>query len=83
LIGLVPGGIGIVVKGAVAFAGTYTVGRAASIYYSTGHTLKPSRLKELYQDAYRSVLGQVRQLVRGARKSKAELLTAEEHSSKD
>ena len=37
LIGLVPGGIGLVVKGSIAYAGTYTVGRAASIYYSTGH----------------------------------------------
>jgi len=81
LIGLVPGGIGIVVKGAVAFAGTYTVGRAASIYYSTGHTLKPPRLKKLYQDAYRSAIGQVRQMVKGERNRRAENLLTEEHST--
>lgn len=54
LIGLVPGGIGLVVKGAVAYAGTYTVGKAAAIYYSTGQSLTKPRLKRLYLDAYRS-----------------------------
>ena len=78
LIGMVPGGIGIVVKGAVAFAGTYTVGRAASIYYSTGYSLKPPRLKKLYQDAYRSAISQVRQMVKGERNRKAKNLVNEE-----
>jgi uncharacterized protein (DUF697 family) len=81
LIGMVPGGIGIVVKGAIAFAGTYTVGRAASIYYSTGTSLKPPRLKKLYLDAYRSAVGQVRQMVKRERNRGAEHLLNEEHST--
>jgi uncharacterized protein (DUF697 family) len=81
LIGMVPGGIGIVVKGAIAFAGTYTVGRAASIYYSTGTSLKPPRLKKLYLDAYRSAVGQVRQMVKRERNRGAEHLLSEEHST--
>ncbi len=56
LVGLVPGGIGLVVKGAMAYAGTYTVGRAAAVYYSTGHTLSGPRLKQLYKDALREAV---------------------------
>jgi len=63
LIGLVPGGIGLVVKGSIAYAGTYTVGRAAAIYYSTGHTLTASRLRQLYKDAYREAGSRVRPLL--------------------
>jgi uncharacterized protein (DUF697 family) len=51
LVGLVPGGIGVVLKGSIAYAGTYTVGKAAHIYYSTGHTLTAARLKQLGRDA--------------------------------
>ena len=64
LIGLVPGGIGLVVKGAVAYAGTYTVGRAAALYYSTGQTLPASRLQQLYQDALRDAVSRVRPLLK-------------------
>ncbi len=53
LIGLVPGGVGVAVKGAVAYAGTYTVGRSASLYYSTGQTLSGPRLQEVYRGALR------------------------------
>lgn len=51
LIGLVPGGVGVAVKGAVAYAGTYTVGRSAQAYYSTGQALSAPRLKQVYRDA--------------------------------
>ncbi len=66
LIGLVPGGIGVVVKGSVAYAGTYTVGKAAAIYYSTGQTLSGPRLQKLYKDALRDATARVRGLVRRA-----------------
>lgn len=64
LIGLVPGGIGLVVKGSVAYAGTYTVGKAAAIYYSTGQTLSGPRLKQLYRDALRDATGRVKTFLR-------------------
>ena len=72
LIGLVPGGIGLVVKGSIAYAGTYTVGRAAAIYYSTGHTLTAPRLRQLYNDAYKEAGSRVRPLLARRRKGKAE-----------
>jgi len=65
LIGLVPGGIGLLVKGCIAYAGTYTVGKAAAVYYSTGHTLSPSRLRQLYNDALKDAVARVRPLLRG------------------
>ncbi len=64
LIGLVPGGVGLLVKGCIAYAGTYTVGKAAAVYYSTGHTLSPPRLRQLYQDAFRDAVARVRPLLR-------------------
>jgi uncharacterized protein (DUF697 family) len=42
LIGLVPGGVGIVVKAAIAYAGTYSVGKAAAYYYA-GNTVGANR----------------------------------------
>ncbi len=56
LVGLVPGGVGLVFKGCIAYAGTYTVGRSAALYYSTGQTLTGPRLRQAYQDALRDGL---------------------------
>ncbi len=64
LLGLVPGGIGVVVKGAVAYAGTYTVGKGAEIFYSTGRTLPDARLRQLYKASFRAALVRIRQFVR-------------------
>lgn len=60
LLGLVPGGIGIAVKAAVAYAGTYTVGKAAFVFYSTGQTLSGPRLRKLYADSLRDAQAKVR-----------------------
>ena len=68
LIGLVPGGIGLLIKGSVAYAGTYTVGKAAALYYSTGQTLSGPRLHQLYQDALREAAAQVRPLLKRLRR---------------
>ncbi|MEO7720248.1 MAG: hypothetical protein ABIY70_28995, partial [Capsulimonas sp.] len=78
LVGLVPGGVGVVVKGAIAYAGTYTVGKTASIYFSTGQKLTAARMKQLYQDAYRSALDKVRGLLR---RSPAETAPANDAST--
>lgn len=64
LVGLVPGGIGVAVKATIAYAGTYTVGKAAAIYYSTGQTLSGPRLRQLYKDASKDASGRVRQWLR-------------------
>lgn len=68
-LGIVPAGIGVVVKGAVAYAGTYTAGKAAAIYYSTGQTLSGARMRQLYKDALRESVGRVRQLMRREKKT--------------
>jgi uncharacterized protein (DUF697 family) len=64
LIGLVPGGIGLLIKGSIAYAGTYTVGKAAALYYSTGQTLSGPRLHQLYKDALRDAVSRVRPLLK-------------------
>jgi len=64
LIGLVPGGVGLLVKGSIAYAGTYTVGKSAAVYYSTGHRLSPARLNQLYGDALKDAVARVRPLLR-------------------
>jgi uncharacterized protein (DUF697 family) len=50
LIGLVPG-FGLVPKVAVAYAGTYTTGHAALVWYSRGETLSKGALGKLYRQA--------------------------------
>ncbi len=52
LVGFVPGGVGMVVKGMVAYAGTLTVGRAAAWYYATGRTPGKAERERLYQQAW-------------------------------
>ena len=67
LIGLVPGGIGLVVKGSIAYAGTYTVGKAAVIYYSTGKKLTTPRLRQLYRDSLKEAGLRIRPLLQRVR----------------
>ena len=67
LIGLVPGGIGLVVKGSIAYAGTYTVGKAAVIYYSTGQTLSAPRLRQLYLDSMKEATVRIQPLLQRIR----------------
>ena len=64
LLGFVPGGFGVVLKGSIAFAGTYTVGKAAQIFYSTGQTLSGPRLQQLGRDAARDARARLRQWLR-------------------
>lgn len=69
LVGLVPGGIGLIVKGSIAYAGTYTVGKAAALYYSTGQTLTAPRLHQLYLDSLRDAGSRVRPLLKHLKRS--------------
>jgi len=52
LVGLVPGGVGMVVKGMVAYAGTLTVGRAAAWFYATGKSPSQAERERLYRQAW-------------------------------
>lgn len=64
LIGLVPGGVGLVVKASVAYAGTLAVGRAAAYYYASGgHALSTADMRRLYRQAIGDAVGRARSLV--------------------
>ncbi len=52
LVGMVPGGVGMVVKGMVAYAGTLTVGRAVAWFYATGKAPGKAERERLYQQAW-------------------------------
>lgn len=49
ILGTVPGGVGIAVKGASAYSGTYVVGKSARAYYTTGCALTAEQQKELFR----------------------------------
>jgi uncharacterized protein (DUF697 family) len=51
LVGLIPV-IGIIPKAAVAYSGTYVVGRAILSWYLTGRHISPRQLRESYRLAY-------------------------------
>jgi hypothetical protein len=53
LVTLLPFAAGVVPKVAIAFAGTYAVGRAAQLYYVEGQKASPERMREFYRDALR------------------------------
>lgn len=52
LVGLVPGGVGVVVKGMIAYAGTLTVGRAVAWFYATGKSPSQAERERLYRQAW-------------------------------
>ncbi|NUL82724.1 MAG: hypothetical protein HUU60_08400 [Armatimonadetes bacterium] len=53
LVGFVPGGVGVVLKGMVAYAGTSTIGRAAAWFYATGRAPGKAERERLYEQAWR------------------------------
>jgi uncharacterized protein (DUF697 family) len=48
-VGLVPGGVGLLVKGAIAYAGTYVVGKGAEWFWRTGRELSRQQKERLYR----------------------------------
>lgn len=48
-VGIVPGGVGVLVKGAIAYAGTYVVGRSAYWYWTTGEQLSRKQKERIYR----------------------------------
>ena len=63
LVALVPGGVGVVARGSIAYAGTYAVGMAAARFYGFGERLTRAQLREMYREALgrsRGVLFSVR-----------------------
>jgi len=52
IVGAVPGGVGLVAKGAIAYAGTMAIGRALTKYYETGQQPTRIQIARLYREAY-------------------------------
>ncbi len=48
-VGIVPGGVGVLVKGAIAYAGTYVVGKSAYWFWTTGEHLGRKQKEKLYR----------------------------------
>jgi uncharacterized protein (DUF697 family) len=48
-VGIVPGGVGVLVKGAIAYAGTYMVGKSAYWFWTTGEHLSRKQKEKLYR----------------------------------
>ncbi len=48
-VGIVPGGVGVLVKGAIAYAGTYVVGKSAHWFWTTGEHLNRKQRERLYR----------------------------------
>lgn len=48
-VGIVPGGVGVLVKGAIAYAGTYVVGKSAYWFWTTGEHLNRRQKEKLYR----------------------------------
>lgn len=62
VLGFVPGGVGLVAKGAVAYAGTVAVGEALRRYYTLGQRPSRSQFARLYREALagaREVAGEI------------------------
>ena len=53
LAGKIPLGGGLIPKGAIAYAGTFLVGKALEHYYRTNRVLTRAEREEVYQDGYR------------------------------
>lgn len=49
LVGMAPGGVGVVVKGAIAYAGTYVVGRGAYWFWTRGERLSRQQREQIYR----------------------------------
>ena len=69
LVGAVPF-VGFVARAGIAYAGTVTVGKAATLYYETGENISKDQLKKWYQEALESSKGKIQGLVDAAKRRK-------------
>lgn len=53
LAGAAPGGLGLPLKAGIAYAGTYTVGKAAQMVFDEGRRPRPEEMARLYEDGLR------------------------------
>lgn len=51
LVGLVPGGIGLVLKGTIAYSGTFAIGKSALYFYQTGQKPTKEAIRAAYEES--------------------------------
>ena len=76
LVGLVPGGIGVGIKAAIAYAGTFAIGKAANAYYAGGKNIDMS---QLYRDAIRAALSKANLLMKRPKPASSAVRLLETH----
>ena len=69
LVSKIPFGAGLVPKGAIAYAGTYSVGEGLVFYYTTGHKMSREDAQRAFQSAYSGAVERVRQMVNRLQKA--------------
>jgi uncharacterized protein (DUF697 family) len=52
VVGMVPGGVGLVARGAIAYAGTLALGKALLRFYETGALPTRAQINRYYKEAY-------------------------------
>lgn len=72
LIGLIPG-FGILPKVAVAYAGTYATGQAATVWYRSGEVLSGDAMRQLYRQAMQVGRQRAQELIRRSKQEKKNL----------
>lgn len=66
LVGLVPGGVGVALKGSIAYSGTFAVGKSALWFYQTGQVPSPPDIRKLYARSREEAAKEVEELRRKA-----------------
>ena len=72
LIGLIPG-FGILPKVAVAYAGTYATGQAATVWYRSGEAVSGDAMRQLYRQAMDIGRQRARELINRRKQEKQDL----------
>jgi uncharacterized protein (DUF697 family) len=67
LVAVVPGGVGVAARGAIAYSGTYTLGKAIQQVYALGHQPTRAELRGISREAWGKARGVVAGLGHGRR----------------
>ena len=64
IVGMIPAGIGVAAKTAIAYSGTITVGKAALFYYQKGRQMTADEIRQVHQESEAAAQTQAEQLVK-------------------
>jgi uncharacterized protein (DUF697 family) len=81
LVGYVPAGIGMALKGAIAYSGTVAVGQAALWYYRTGKHLTAQQIQQAYADSEAEAKAEVGAIIQKTEQEEAVVAEVPENAS--